>query len=386
MSVTSKEFFEIMVTEMLSTYRVLQLQPNTLEAPITVGSEPKRLRVYFMEKDENKSGLQKGWLDIEYYKNIPIGVRYYREPSAYHLPYAITQKLQDMFSEEDWRLIRPLNFRQRAKVRMASKQYQEIINKQKSYPASYNMKNCLAAGSITEERSYSYTKLVQIAVNRDVEQIVTEYYDHVIKVLTNVSNHPILIPGFFVQHIYGQEEINYMDDSKILQPGESIDEITISPEFNDNLHWNQYVGDVGIIKKSKSEEASNTTENDSEPIPQKVFAKRINSNKLEIDSYTNITDINIKKGDKINIVASGSVTYGAWAGSGGPDGIDGYTSYNRISGFRHGSLLVRIGDNGEWEAVGASKLIIAKNSGVLQFIVNEKTLLIIAGLLRLTCE
>jgi len=102
-----------------------------------------------------------------------------------------------------------------------------------------------------------------------------------------------------------------------------------------------------------------------------TFANKINSSQYEIDSYSNTTDVNVKKGDRINIAASGTVTYGAWAGSGGPDGIDGYTSYNRIQGFRHGSLLVRIGDSGDWEAVGTSKSITAKNSGPLQFIVND---------------
>lgn len=252
MSVTSKEFFELMVTEMLSTYEGVRLLPNTLEEPIMVISfseELKRLRVKFKQEGE-RSGVKKGWLDIEYYKNIPIGVRYFLEPSAYHLPYAITKKLENLFSQDDWRLIHPLNYRQRAKTRMANKQYQDVIKKHKSYPASYNMKNCLATGSITETRSYSYTKLVQIDVNRDVEKIVTEYKDYEIKVLKNISNHTILIPGIYVRHNLGEEEIRYMDDSIILEPGGIIKgEITISPEFNDNLQFTQYIGAVRIIKK-----------------------------------------------------------------------------------------------------------------------------------------
>lgn len=111
--------------------------------------------------------------------------------------------------------------------------------------------------------------------------------------------------------------------------------------------------------------------NESEKNIKKVFAKRFSPSHLEIDSYSNTTDISIQKGDSIRITASGSITYGSWAGSGGPDGIDGYTSYNRISGFRHGSLLVRIGDNGEWQAVGKLKSIVANNNGALQFIVND---------------
>lgn len=248
MSYTSHAFFELMITEMLTTYRGLTLKPNSIENPVLISSEPKRLRAYFIENVDGER-YEKAWLDVEYYKNIPIGVRYYRHPSAYHLPYAITKKLQDMFSQEDWDLIYPLNFRQRAKVRMSNKKYQEVIRTHNSYGPSYNMKNCLAAGSYTESVGYSYTKSVQISVNRDIDKVVTEYRDKTIKVLKNVCNHPILIPGFFVQYIRGEEEVNYVDDSKILQPGEVIEEIKISPEFNDNLKWNQYVGDVGLIKK-----------------------------------------------------------------------------------------------------------------------------------------
>lgn len=127
-----------------------------------------------------------------------------------------------------------------------------------------------------------------------------------------------------------------------------------------------------IISLSNRLSKTETDNNDeTEQSEEKITAKKLTTNRYEINSYSNSTDISIKKGSKIIITASGSVTYGAWAGSGGPDGIDGYTNYNQIQGFRHGSLLVRIGDNGEWEAVGTSKSILAKNSGVLQFIVND---------------
>ena len=125
------------------------------------------------------------------------------------------------------------------------------------------------------------------------------------------------------------------------------------------------------ISNKAGESQANNTEDNSKQAGEKVIAKKINNNSLEVDSYTNSTNINIKKGDEISITASGSIVLGAWAGSGGPDGIDGFTSYSRIAGFRHGSLLVRIGDNGEWEAVGTSKTLLANNSGLLQFIVND---------------
>lgn len=101
-----------------------------------------------------------------------------------------------------------------------------------------------------------------------------------------------------------------------------------------------------------------------------VLAKSIGTNKLEINSMTNATTINVKKGDKLYLKATGQITFGAWAGSGNPNGIDGYTSYNRVSGFRHGSLLAKIGD-GEYFSIGTYKVIVAQSSGKLQLLVND---------------
>ncbi len=100
------------------------------------------------------------------------------------------------------------------------------------------------------------------------------------------------------------------------------------------------------------------------------YAKKINSNKLEINSETNSTTLNLRKGDEITFSSSGQIRLGAFAGYGTPNGIDGFTGYNRIEGFRHGSLLGRIG-NGNWFFIGESKSIIADREGQLQLMVND---------------
>ncbi len=91
---------------------------------------------------------------------------------------------------------------------------------------------------------------------------------------------------------------------------------------------------------------------------------------IHVDSYSGVTKVKVRKGDNITFSASGNITLGAWAGAGGPNGIDGFTGYNRISGFRHGSLLGRIG-NSEWLLIGDGGTFTAKESGYLELIVND---------------
>jgi hypothetical protein len=162
----------------------------------------------------------------------------------------------------------------------------------------------------------------------------------------------------------------YKKDSKASERnGENL-RLYYTPKFAIALNEDDLaVENYYLISIVKRETQDQTQSNDANKEVYK--AKKIEVNKYEIDSYTNTTEVNIKKGEQITITAKGSITYGAWAGSGGPDGIDGYTSYNRIQGFRHGSLLVRIGDKAEWESVGTSKTIVAARNGVLQFIVND---------------
>lgn len=200
----------------------------------------------------------------------------------------------------------------------------------------------------------------------------------------NICKFPLLIKGVKKEMILGKEgQRLFSDVSFVLSPGDSIlfEKSEINDTYKNDIYEAmgsveefQYFLNTGLKKSPEikiivNQKKINNNKNSNSSI-KKINAKKLSFSKYEIDSYTNTTDIIIKKGNKINITASGNVTYGVWAGSGGPEGIDGYTSYNRIEGFRHGSLLFRIGD-GAWEAVGKSKFVIAKNNGVLQFIVND---------------
>jgi hypothetical protein len=72
----------------------------------------------------------------------------------------------------------------------------------------------------------------------------------------------------------------------------------------------------------------------------------------------------------ISFKANGIIEIGFFAGSSGPNGKDGYSSYNKVAGFKHGSLLGKIG-NGEWFLIGESSEIVADRDGLLSVMVND---------------
>lgn len=269
----------------------------------------------------------------------------------------------------------------------------DVLTKIDQRAAKYKTGNCLELNEYYYEDK-TYTKISDEIWHYD-ENLGSHYvvkeaeYGFVTNTLKgnyykNICKFPVLIKGVKKEMILGKEgQRLFSDVSFVLSPGDSI--LVENREINDTYRndinkWMgsveeyQYFMNTGLKKSPEikiivNQKKINESNNSNSSI-KKINAKKLSLNKYEIDSYTNTTDIIIKKGNKISITASGNVTYGVWAGSGGPEGIDGYTSYNRIEGFRHGSLLFRIGD-GAWDAVGKSKFLIAKNNGVLQFIVND---------------
>lgn len=104
-----------------------------------------------------------------------------------------------------------------------------------------------------------------------------------------------------------------------------------------------------------------------DPSPAYAFEK----NKIEVNSYTTYSNIFIKKGDKVYLKATGAIKYGPLAGSGGPEGIDGYEFYSANANFKHGSLLGKIGEDGNWFLIGSYKTFTANDSGKLFLMVND---------------
>ncbi|MBL4604698.1 MAG: hypothetical protein JKY02_03290, partial [Flavobacteriaceae bacterium] len=101
-----------------------------------------------------------------------------------------------------------------------------------------------------------------------------------------------------------------------------------------------------------------------------VMAERIAFNKLKITPWTNHTDIILRKGDKINIRASGSIKLGVFFVPCYPNGISGFRTHNVDKRYNHGSLIGKIGD-GDWFYVGSHKIIIADADGLLQLRIND---------------
>ena len=88
------------------------------------------------------------------------------------------------------------------------------------------------------------------------------------------------------------------------------------------------------------------------------------------------TEVQIRRGDKVRINASGSVTFGVFAGSGGPEGIQFMPSYNHFPDSPHGCLMGRIrgstdDDTSRWFLIGNAAVLTAENSGILDLDVND---------------
>lgn len=74
------------------------------------------------------------------------------------------------------------------------------------------------------------------------------------------------------------------------------------------------------------------------------------------------TKIRVKQGDKINITATGTVNWVNWNSSCGPDGM---SDKGQFMGHQSGTLLARIGDNGDYVRIGSQGSFIATTSGEL---------------------
>src|SRR6267142_299455 len=88
------------------------------------------------------------------------------------------------------------------------------------------------------------------------------------------------------------------------------------------------------------------------------------------------TEVQVKPGDKVTIHASGQVTFGVFAGSGGPEGIQFMPSYNHFPDSPHGCLMGRIrhssdAESGRWFFIGEGTDFTSKEAGTLELDVND---------------
>ncbi|MCU0444686.1 MAG: hypothetical protein MUE85_07180 [Microscillaceae bacterium] len=84
------------------------------------------------------------------------------------------------------------------------------------------------------------------------------------------------------------------------------------------------------------------------------------------------TDVEVKKGQKIDLQGGGSIYLGFTVGNSGPEGLSINSPYILYRDFRYGSLIMRIGSDGDWVEVGRQNSFVADKNGNLQFRVNDQ--------------
>jgi hypothetical protein len=102
-----------------------------------------------------------------------------------------------------------------------------------------------------------------------------------------------------------------------------------------------------------------------------VVAKKISSRTYEISPFTSKLGVKFLKGDRVTLLASGSMSLGAFAGNSSPNGISGFEIYNYNKNFPHGALLGRFGKTGNWFLIGKSKTITVNQDASLYVRIND---------------
>lgn len=149
-------------------------------------------------------------------------------------------------------------------------------------------------------------------------------------------------------------------------------DITDSPvRAQDELH--DYIREGGgssvcSYKVEKGELILTLIANNGAKVP--IKAERLDDSTLRVGSYSFSSDVTLKRGQRIRLNATGTVTLGPFAGSSGPAGIDGFGLYRRDDRFSLGALLGRIGD-GDWFLVGADASVVAQQDGPLSLRIND---------------
>jgi hypothetical protein len=102
-----------------------------------------------------------------------------------------------------------------------------------------------------------------------------------------------------------------------------------------------------------------------------------NSNQYVFSTNSHIdTGISVNSGDTIIITANGTIRFGFFAGSGGPEGIIFNPVYNYFIDLPHGQLMGRIRQFGMedlegWFPIGEGREVVVQTPGVLEFAVND---------------
>jgi len=169
-------------------------------------------------------------------------------------------------------------------------------------------------------------------------------------------------------HIFYKVKLNAQAISKVEKDLQDESYFTLDGKDGKSKYYSSFNGRFAIISLKDAKywklSVSETSKADIN------FARIEKPNIIKVSSYSNSTRVFFKKGNIVTLKASGEITLGPFAGTTGPEGIEGYTLYNFVQGFKQGSLLGKIGD-GEWFLVGNGQTITCQESGDLQLVVND---------------
>nr|WP_042294471.1 hypothetical protein [Nonlabens ulvanivorans] len=92
----------------------------------------------------------------------------------------------------------------------------------------------------------------------------------------------------------------------------------------------------------------------------------------KIIPFSTVTNLFLNKGQSYTLKASGKMKVGNFLGNSGPEGINASKIYNIDKRFPHGSLIGKIGEDGDWFLVGKDGTFTANSKGRLYLRVNDR--------------
>jgi hypothetical protein len=103
-----------------------------------------------------------------------------------------------------------------------------------------------------------------------------------------------------------------------------------------------------------------------------IEAELIGATTYKIIPFSTFTNLFLNKGQSYTLKASGKMKVGNFLGNSGPEGINASKIYNIDKRFPHGSLIGKIGEDGDWFLVGKGGTFTANSKGRLYLRVNDR--------------
>ncbi|MDC7996338.1 hypothetical protein [Altibacter sp. HG106] len=103
-----------------------------------------------------------------------------------------------------------------------------------------------------------------------------------------------------------------------------------------------------------------------------IEAELIGATTYKIIPFSTLTNLFLNNGQSYTLKASGKMKVGNFLGNSGPEGINALKIYNIDKRFPHGSLIGKIGEDGDWFLVGKGGTFTANSKGRLYLRVNDR--------------